>query len=293
MATATMPDTAPASTFHHGPGQFRSKAVDQSWFAEPIVQTEHPRYRTPEEGAALLARDGYLVIPDLFSPDEVDRLYDYAVHGGEPDAAYEFKDWCFNKVLQIDYRDDPSWLWTADMEPAIEQLDRLLGSDCKLGNSSVWITGAGRKMEYHVDLRAVHLPPDAALPEGIVMPCLAAVLIASLIDEEVAHGPTMVIPGSHLRAPGPRSAPLQPRAVPLKRGQGLLLRTDVCHGAMPNVGPQRRYHFHANWGASNHVNQDCPMRFREKWNPAVISAATPRQRRILGDRGDAEAKRAY
>src|SRR5215469_15855481 len=99
MHPSAPPDPSATTTlaepmFHNGLGHFRGKAVDQSWFAEPIPQHEHPRWSTPDEGEALLARDGYLVIPALYDADEVGRLHHYAVHGGKPDADYEVKGWC-------------------------------------------------------------------------------------------------------------------------------------------------------------------------------------------------------
>ncbi len=280
-AAPTIPaDLEPA--FHYGRGHWYTKAVDQSWFAEPEPFTDHPRWTTAEEGEALLARDGYLVIPQLFSQAEAERLYDLAVHGGKPDPEYEVKDWCFNKYLPIDYRHDASWLWVTDKDRALEQLDRLLGSDCNCHDAGLWVTGPGRKMGFHVDGRSIFLPPDSALPPEVIMPCHGAVFIAALDDQAMEQGPTCVVPGSHQRAPGPRQAPMRARALLMKRGDGLILRLDTCHGAAANVGPRRRYHLHCNWGIFGR-QMGAPMSRRDLWDPAVIAAATARQRRVHGD----------
>jgi hypothetical protein len=281
IATAPPASVTTEPQFHAGRGTWDKLPVDQSWFAEPEPFTDHPSWSTAEEGEALLARDGYLVIPELFSPDEVERLYEHAVHGGKPDAEYEVKHWCFNKYLGLDYQHDASWMWVTDKDRALEQLDRLMGSDCHCYDAGLWVTGPGRKMGYHVDLRAIDLPPDASLPPEIPMPCFGAVFIAALDDQVMEQGPTVVVPGSHLRAPGPRQAPLRSRALLMKRGDGLILRLDTCHGAAANVGPRRRYHLHCNWGSANRP-MAAPMSRPDLWDPAVIASATPRQRRVHG-----------
>ena len=280
IATAPLP-LAAEPQFHLGRGTWDKKPVEQSWFLEPEPFTDHPRWSTAEEGEALMERDGYLVIPGLYSSAEVDRLYRYAVEGGEPDSAYEVKNWCFNKRVEVDYRNDPSWLWVTDKDRALEQLDRLMGSDCRCFDAGLWVTGPGRAMPYHVDLRAIDLPPDAAMPPGIPLPCVGAVFIAALDDQVMAQGPTVVVPGSHLRAPGPRQAPMRTRALLMRRGDGLVLRTDTCHAAGKNTGPRRRYHLHSNWGPYGR-GMGAGMNRPELWNPAVIAAATPRQRRVHG-----------
>lgn len=279
---APPPPVQAPPVFRPGRGQRFTKEVDQSWFGEPEPFGDHPRWSTAEEGEALLARDGYLVFPALYTKAETDRLMDIAIHGGEPDAAYEVKGWCFNKYLPVDYRHDASLLAVADKDPLLEQLDRLLGSDCRCHDVGLWVTGPGRKMPFHVDGRAIELAPDGVVPPEIEVPCYGAVVIAALEDQELAMGPTVVVPGSHRRAPGPRQAPIKARAMQLRRGDAFILRVDTCHASLANTGPRRRYHLHSNWGAYPRP-MGSPMTRRDLWDPAVIAAATPRQRRVHGD----------
>lgn len=287
-AAPTAVATAPAPArpvFHPGVGQWVSKAVDQAWFTAPVMQREHPAWSTPDEGAALLARDGYLVIPELFSADESDRLLHRLVHEGGDDAQYDVKGWCFNKTIDLDYQRSSTWLWALDKERGIEQLDRLLGSDCRLMHGGLWATGPGRKMGLHIDHRAMHLPDGMELPSPLVMPCYLAVLIAALEDQTPEMGPTMVVPGSHRWNPCAARAPMTPVALLLRKGEGLLLRGDLCHGAAPNTGPRRRHHFHSTWGNAFIEPFLPPLRYASYWDPRIAAEATPRQRRILGGWG--------
>jgi len=267
--------------FHAGPGHFLSKAIDPSLLLPPVPQFEHPRYATPEEGEALLDRDGYLVIPGLFTGDESARLLHRLQHDGGPDSDYEVKNWCFNKSLGLDYQQHTEWLWALDKEPGIDQLDRLLGSDCRLMSASLWATGPGRAMGIHVDHQALLVPDGIAIPQTVQIPCFLAVLIGALEDQDPSMGPTMVVPGSHKRMPSADGPRQQPIGLVLKRGNGLLLRGDLCHGAMPNTGT-RRHHFHSTWGNVYVETSGPPMRYTHYWAPEVIAAVSPRQRRILG-----------
>jgi hypothetical protein len=280
MAVAT---ETPA--FHPGAGHFVSKRIDPEVIGPPIFVSEHPRWSTPEEGAALLHRDGYVVIPQQFDAQQSAKLLHRLVHDEGPDEKYEHKDWCFNKHIGLKLQESPEWLWAIDQEPGIELLDRLLGSDCKLMSAGLWSTGQGRAMGIHADHRAVELPPGVEWPAAAPIPCFVAVLIAALEDQVPEMGPTMVIPGSHRRAPRAGDPLATPRALLLKRGQGLILRGDLCHGAAANTGPRRRTHFHSTWCSAYIDPFVPPIRLEKYWSRSVIDAVTPRQRRILGGWG--------
>ena len=268
--------------FHPGSGHWIAKTIDQSLFGEPRFQYEHPRWTTHDEGHQLLLRDGYLVIPELFTATEADQLLHRLVHDGEPDSAYDVKGWCFNKNLGLDYQEKPDWLWALDKEGGMEQLDRLLGSDCHLMHGGLWSTGPGRQMGIHVDHRAMHLPEGIELPAPLAMPCYLAVLIGALEDQTPEMGPTMVIPGSHRRVPSQDQAPMTPVALVLTKGDGLLIRGDLCHGATLNTGPRRRNHFHSTWANCYVESFLPPIKYDKYWDPCILKHGTPRQRRILG-----------
>jgi hypothetical protein len=290
-APAPAPVAKPQPVFRPGHGHWITKAIDQTLFTAPKYQFDHPKWETHDEGEAILKRDGYLVIPHMFTDQEADKLLHRLVHDGEPDAAYEHKNWCFNKTLGLEYQEKPDWLWALDKDRGIEQLDRLLGSDCRIMHGGLWSTGPGRKMGLHVDHRAMILPDDMELPAPFEMPCYLAVLIGALEDQTPEMGPTMFIPGSHRRAVGPMQAPITPLAVVLKKGDGLLLRGDVCHGAAMNTGPARRNHFHSTWGNVYVEPFLPPVTLSKYWDPSVLAGATPRQRRILGGWGHANGGR--
>ncbi len=268
--------------FRPGIGHWVSKSLDQSLFAPAIMQTEHPRWASMDDAAQLFQREGYVVIPKLFNDGESARLLDHLVHHGGPDSDYEVKGWCFNKSIDFELQKRPDWLWAIDKEPAIDLLDLLLGSDCKLMAAGLWSTGPGRAMGFHVDHRAFDFPAGLDLPESFVFPSNIAVLIAALEDQEPAMGPTTIVPGSH-RYPPRRGGPLaQPRGLVMRKGDAVVVRTDICHGATANTGPRRRNHFHSTWCSAYIETFSPPMRWSKYWAPETIAAATVRQRRILG-----------
>lgn len=277
---------AAAQVFHPGSGHFRSKRVDQSRLAPVVAQTEHPRWSTLDEAEALMWRDGYLVVPGLFSADQCARLLHRLVHDEGPDERYEVDGWCFNKHIGLGHHRDPSWLFAVDPEPGIDVLDRVLGSDCTLMGAGLWSTGPGRSMPYHIDHAAVAIPDGGELPPGLVVPAYIAVMIAALEDQDLSVGPTAVVPGSHRRPPRADGPPAQPVALILRRGDGLILRGDLCHGAAPNTGPRRRTHFHSTWANAFIAPFGLPMRNAalapKQWPPELAAACSPRQRRVLG-----------
>jgi hypothetical protein len=273
---------AETPVFHPGAGHFVSKRIDQELIGPPEFVSDHPRWTTPDEGAALLHRDGYVVVPRLFDQAQTGRLLHRLVHDEGPDERYEHKNWCFNKHIGLKLQESTEWLWAIDQEPGIDLLDRLLGSDCKLMAAGLWSTGQGRARGIHADHRAVELPPGIEWPAAAPIPCFIAVLIAALEDQVPEMGPTMVIPGSHRRAPRAGDAPVSPRALLLRRGDGLILRGDICHGAAPNTGPRRRTHFHSTWCSTYIQSWTPPIREQRGYAAEVLAAVTPRQRRILG-----------
>jgi ectoine hydroxylase-related dioxygenase (phytanoyl-CoA dioxygenase family) len=273
---------APAPEFRPGIGHWISKSLDQSLFAPAIMQTEHPQWHTMADAERLFIKDGYVVIPKLFNDQESSRLLDHLVTSGGPDSQYEVKNWCFNKSIDFEVQKRPDWLWAVDKEPAIDLLDLLLGSDCKVMGAGLWSTGPGRQMGLHVDHRAFHFPPELVLPENFVFPAYIAVLIAALEDQEPSMGPTAIVPGSHRNPPRPGGPLAQPRGLLMKKGDAVVVRTDVCHGATMNTGPRRRNHFHSTWCATYFDTFGPPLRHSKYWAPEVAAAATVRQRRILG-----------
>lgn len=47
---------------------------------------------------------------------------------------------------------------------------------------------------------------------------------------------------------------------------------------------ERRYMVQVHYGNAYITKQFPPMRYKELWNPVVVEAATPEQKRLLGDK---------
>jgi hypothetical protein len=245
------------------------------------------RMPTAEEGAQAMFDDGYVQFPGLFSTAEVSALRDWIDSLGDDDAAYEFKNWCFNKHLEADVRNDPTWLRLMDRPPVVGVLDQVLGPDCICYGGSLWVTGQGREMGMHADLLLMETPDGLLYDAKVRLPVFRASLHIYLDDQVEEIGPTLVIPGSHLAGRKPRNEStwrgIAPKRPAFAAGGALLFRHDVWHGAARNTSTRRRYMIQVHYAIRWHHRPPAPMVPPALYNPAVLAQATPCQRRLLGE----------
>ncbi|MBC7805633.1 MAG: phytanoyl-CoA dioxygenase family protein, partial [Akkermansiaceae bacterium] len=98
-----------------------------------------------------------------------------------------------------------------------------------------------------------------------------------------------IIPGSHKAGRAPHGETswhgVTPKAVMVKAGDVCLFRGDIWHGSgMNSHETERRYMVQVHYGNAYITKQFPAMRYKELWNPAVVDAATPEQRQLLGDK---------
>ncbi len=129
-----------------------------------------------EEAAERMFTDGFIQFPDLFSTDESAEIREWMDRIGEPDEKYEFKNWCFNKEVMADYRNDPMWQRFVDRDPVPRVLKLVFGSDAYVNWSKIWVTGKGRAMGMHIDHFDVLLPEDVLMDERVRIPVFNATL---------------------------------------------------------------------------------------------------------------------
>ncbi|GLZ88408.1 hypothetical protein Pres01_44590 [Metapseudomonas resinovorans] len=188
----------------------------------------------------------------------------------------------------------PEWLPYLDLPGVIELAEAALGEDCHLIGMTAWRNHPGFiGGDLHVDHLAMELPesllddPTFALPMQI---CTAHIYLDD-IDADLC--PTLVIPGSHRAGRKPRAGESgwrgQPaEAVLCKAGDVLIFRSELWHAGSRNRTTDRtRYLLQVHYGRRMVAQKFSPY-LAFHFNPEVLAACTPRQRRLLGDHAAAE-----
>lgn len=246
----------------------------------------------PTTAAALeaLHTDGFVLLPAVLDGAAIDALH-RAIDALEP------RHWDYTGLVdhyKCVFNRDPFWLPFLDLPGVIELAEAALGEHCHVIGQTAWRCHPGFiGGEVHQDYLVMELP-EALLAEPTFRPpmqILTAHLFIDRIDADLA--PTCVIPGSHRagRPPAPgetqwRGRGLEP--VLCEAGDALLFRSDLWHSGSRNRTPDRiRYLLQVHYGRRMVAQKFSPY-LDWQWNPAVLEAATPRQRRLLGDHEPAE-----
>ncbi|MDG9923726.1 MULTISPECIES: phytanoyl-CoA dioxygenase family protein [unclassified Pseudomonas] len=188
---------------------------------------------------------------------------------------------------------DPLWLPYLDLRGVIELAEAALGADCHVIGQTAWRCHPGFiGAELHLDYLAVQLPssllddPTFELP----MQICTAQLYLSDIDEDLC--PTLVISGSHRAGRPPASGEQtwrghEPQPVLCHAGDVLFLRSELWHAGSRNRSSDRsRYLLQVHYGRRMVAQKFSPY-LQWRFNPEVLAACTPRQRRLLGDHEEA------
>lgn len=189
---------------------------------------------------------------------------------------------------------DPLWLPYLDLPGVIELAEAALGADCHVIGQTAWrchpgFIGAGLHLDYLVMELPQTLLEDPAF--HLPMQICTAQLYLSDIDEELC--PTLVIPGSHRAGRPPRAGercwrgrPAQP--VLCRAGDVLFLRSELWHaGSRNRTADRSRYLLQIHYGRRMVAQKFSPY-LTWRFDPAVLAACTPRQRRLLGEHAEAE-----
>lgn len=279
MPMTMAPSVTPSAFWN---GRSSEKGSGDTTYRGPLSQLPPPEPITDIPATAeRMFSDGFIQIPDLFSSAECAEIRAWMDASGEPDAAYEFKDWCFNKHLKADFEQDPMWLKLIDRGPVPEILALILGKDYYVNWGSIWVTGKGRGMGMHIDHFDIQLPEDVLMDPRVRIPILNTTLHLYFDDQVEEIGPTLVIPGSHRagRAPHDESTwrGIAPQMVSVRAGGAVLFRHDLWHGAAMNRSTRRRHLIQVRYIEA----RDAAYRQRQP-SPAVRALATPRQAKLLG-----------
>jgi hypothetical protein len=245
-----------------------------------------PTYDPGETGRMLGAmhEDGFVLIAAALGAPEVEaarQMIDTLepIHWDFTGATDHYKN-VFNR--------DPFWLSFLDRAGVIDLAEKALGGDCHIIGETAWRSRPGH---CGVGLHLDYLPmgwPEPGVPDGVRVPMFLCTAHFYLSPQPEELCPTWVIPGSHRagRKPGGAEGHWNgrlPQPVLCEAGDVLFFRSDLWHSGSDNVTPdQTRYLLQVHYGRREMAQHFAPY-FEWRFNPAVIAACTPRQRRLLGD----------
>lgn len=186
----------------------------------------------------------------------------------------------------------PRWLPYLDPPGLIEIAEAALGADCHVIGQTAWRCHPGFiGAEMHLDYLPMALPAEL-LASGFELPMFLCTAQIYLDDIDADLCPTRVIPGSHRagHAPWPDEESWCGRTaepVLCHAGDCLLFRSELWHSGSRNLSPRTRYLLQVHYGRRMVAQKFSPY-LDWRFNPEVLVACTPRQRRLLGDHQAAE-----
>lgn len=215
----------------------------------------YPGTGISSEQHACFERDGYLVLKEIFTADEI-RAVRVAADRAEqrwlenPNRLGGDKPYLRRVEPLIEYADEFVDL-LADQR-FFPLLCELLGNGIAMLDTAYFISppgkGWGDTSEWHID-------EGLTGPVGSPIPLMVKVSIPLVDLRSLDDGPTAVIPGSHNRSfdenhPSPADPRDMPGKVPILASAGnvYIFHGRIHHAAMPNVGTQVRRVLHLNYG---------------------------------------------
>jgi ectoine hydroxylase-related dioxygenase (phytanoyl-CoA dioxygenase family) len=188
----------------------------------------------------------------------------------------------------------PEWLPYLDLPGVIELAEAALGKDCHVIGQTAWRSHPGFVgAELHLDHLVMELPQSLLAAPAFQLPMQICTAHLYLDDIDADLCPTLVIPGSHRagRRPRPGETTWQGRpleAVLCRAGDALVFRSELWHAGSRNRSVDRsRYLLQVHYGRRMVAQKFSPY-LHWQFDPAVLAACTPRQRRLLGDHEAAE-----
>ena len=249
-------------------------------------------YATLTEQVETMERNGYVYIPGFLNADEITELRSLA-HTLEP-IAENFDidmsvadDGHLQKCINAAFNRDLRFLKYLDKPGMIDLAEAVHGNDCHIVSMHTWLVGPGRPdQDLHADWQPFTLPADVLADPRVRLPIFITTAHVYLDDMTEELGPTKLIPGSHRAGRKPDGASewngVQEQSFLGKAGDCIFFRSEIWHRGSANHSDQIRHTFMIHY-AHRMITQKFPPYLNFQYNPEVIAAATPRQRRLLGD----------
>lgn len=241
-----------------------------------------------------LERDGYVYFPSVLNTEQVADLrttmnrleaipasFDRVRTVENGDAFYE-------KVINNSFNRDPLLLSFLDRSPAIEVAEAVHGSDCHCIGMTSWLTGPGRPdQQLHTDWLPHRLPEHVLADPQVKIPIFITTAHYYLDDLDEALGPTKFVPGSHFSGRSPDGETTWKgrgeESILCKAGDVVLFRSEVWHRGSANNSDRTRYLLQVHY-AQRMITQKYPPYLNQfQFDANILTQATPRQRRLMGD----------
>ena len=243
-----------------------------------------------DERLRALHQDGFVLMPAVLNTVQIHDLR-RAIDQLKP------LHWDYSGVIdhyKCVFNRDPFWLPFLDMDGVIELAEAALGDDCHIIGQTAWRCHPGFiGAPLHLDYLAMALPPAFLADPAFELPMQICTAQFYLDDIDADLSPTGVIPGSHRAGRPPVAGETQwqgrvAQPVLCRAGDVLMLRSELWHAGSENRSVDRsRYMLQVHYGRRMIAQKFSPY-LDWQFNPAVLAAATPRQRRLLGDHQEAE-----
>ncbi|NUT87081.1 dioxygenase [Pseudomonas corrugata] len=237
-----------------------------------------------------LHQDGFVLLPAVLNAAQVGALRQ-AIDQLRP------QHWDYSGVIdhyKCVFNRDPFWLPFLEVGGVIELAEAALGDDCHVIGQTAWRCHPGFiGAPLHLDYLPMALPASLLADPAFELPMQICTAQFYLDDIDADLSPTRVIPGSHRAGRAPvagESQWLGHAAQPMlcRAGDVLVLRSELWHAGSDNRTADRtRYLLQVHYGRRMVAQKFSPY-LHWQFNPAVLAAASPRQRRLLGEHQEAE-----
>ncbi len=233
-------------------------------------------------------RDGYLVLHDIVPPDwcakmraDLDRAL--AENGEDTGGSIELH----HRMFEV----SDTNLKLFDLEPIVTFAERLIADCTHVIHNNSFRVPAGRGggiTTWHQDDAPHYLVTDGEPPKNVRLPVLLFTANYYLTDVETpAHGPTEVLPGSHLfgkRCPstldGTEWAGKTDRCCG-RAGSVVMFNNQVWHRGAPNLSDRVRYITQVSYARRLVGHKYAPF-VNYQMPEHVYRDADPRLKRLLG-----------
>ena len=230
-------------------------------------------------------RDGYLVLREILPAPLIEQLkadLDTALG----DRSYE------GQVIELHHRmfeTSPANLSLFDMEPIVSLAEALIDRNCHVIHNNSFRNRRGMGITtWHQDDASHYVVTHGEPPTNVHLPVLLFTANYYLTDvEDVAYGPTEVIPRSHLFGAGPPPSMVgtkwEDQIVPCvgKAGTVVLFNNQVWHRGGPNQTDRVRYITQVSYARRLVGHKYYPF-MNYQMPQHCYENASPRLKRLLG-----------
>jgi hypothetical protein len=250
-------------------------------------------YHDHEDQVRAMETDGYAYLPGLLDARQVSELREAMDRLTAIPASFDRHETpenggFLNKSINNVFNRDPLFLPYLDRPGVIELAEAVHGSDCHVIGMTAWVTGPGRPdQRLHTDWLPVPLPEDVRADPRVRLPIFVTTAHFYLDDLYEDLGPTVFVPGSHRSGRNPEGETawrgVEEQSVLCNAGDVLLFRSEVWHRGSANRSQQTRYLLQVHYAQRMITQKFPPYLNRFQFDAGILAAATPRQRRLLGE----------